>query len=135
MTRDKEVMFAVSVPDLIHGDVTVYYDGHEIVDSAIWRQHVWLDYDGGGGAWFDQDEELVIEFDQEVTVKERIVKVVTTTEPANVEDMKRGAHVMVGFLGVMDSLPHNGIARVRPVGRPGFVAIVPTDTVQPVIED
>lgn len=135
MSRDKEVMFAISVPDLIHGEEAVYHDGHEVVDSAIWREHVWLDYAEGGGAWFEQDQEIMIEFEVKETKKETVVRIVQNAEPVEIEALKRGTHVMVGFLGVLDSRPANGIARVRPVGHVGWIAVVPTDTVQPVIED
>lgn len=50
-------------------------------------------------------------------------------------DMVRGTHVTVSFEGVMDSRPANGIARVRPVGHTGWVAVVPADTVNLIPEE
>jgi len=44
-------------------------------------------------------------------------------------DLHRGTHVVVMFTGVLDSRPRNGIARVRPTGRAGWIAVVPEDSV------
>lgn len=52
--------------------------------------------------------------------------------------MKRGTKVKVTFTGYLVARPlkgvFGGISRVRPDGMPGWVAVVPTETVE-VIED
>jgi hypothetical protein len=49
--------------------------------------------------------------------------------------LKRGVHVVVMFTGVLDSRPQNGIARVRPEGRAGWIAVVPADSLDGVFEE
>jgi hypothetical protein len=50
-------------------------------------------------------------------------------------ELKRGVHVIVMFTGVLDSRPQNGIARVRPEGRAGWIAVVPADSLDGVFEE
>ena len=137
--RQREVMFAVSILDLL-GHVDVYYDNREIIDAALWRDYVWLDLGGGGGDWFPVDMEVTVDLvidDDTPKNEERMLKVVknlveTQESPT---DYKRGTHVEVTFVGVMDSRPHQGIARVRPIGHPGWIAVVPEDALAPVTDD
>jgi hypothetical protein len=45
-----------------------------------------------------------------------------------VHELVRGKHVTVRFEGVLDSRPQNGVARVRPAGHNGWIAVVPEST-------